>query len=221
MGVSRGDGAPAPRSARYSPQAISPATASTTWSSAPPPLGVGRANEAGEVHVVAGSPTGLDGSATTRWTQNRAGRVAGAGNGFGSSLAVGDLDGAGPAELVVGAPGSGAGSGAIIVIADVLGPATITSWSPSDRGVRVPVAADAAFGAAIAIVDLDGDGRDDIAVGAPGAAVRGLADAGRVQIMTGTSAPGFVAPARLWHRATRGVPGRPAAGEGFGSTVAS
>jgi hypothetical protein len=187
-----------------------------------PTARVGRAGAAGEVHVVAGSSTGLDASTAQRWSQTRAGEASGAGNGFGRALAIGDLDGAGVAELVVGVPGANRGAGAIVVLAGPLAsPTTVAWWSPSDRGVRVPAVAGSSFGAALALLDLDGDGRDDLAVGAPGAAFGGRAEAGRVQIMAGTTTGGFVAPAGLSHRGSRGVPGRPSAGDRFGSTIAS
>jgi hypothetical protein len=186
-----------------------------------PATRIGRASAAGAVHVVAGSAAGLDRAATTRWTQARVGQASTPGAGFGSALAIGDLDGSGIAELVVGAPGSSRGVGAIAVIGDALGSSTTAWWAPSDRGVRVASAIGSAFGASVAIVDLDGDGLDDIVIGAPGADFGERAAAGRVQIMTGTSSGGFVRPAEARHLASRGVPGRPSTGDRFGTTIAS
>ncbi|MFN3217782.1 MAG: trypsin-like serine protease [Acidimicrobiales bacterium] len=183
---------------------------------------LGRIMAAGAVHVVAGSATGLDRAATTRWTPGRAGRAATPGAGFGSALAIGDLDGSGPAELVVGAPGSSRGMGAITIVGDALGGSATTAWwAPSDRGVRVASAGSSAFGAAVAIMDLDGDGLGDVVVGAPGATFRSRPEAGRVQIMAGTSDGDFVVPDVARHLASRGVPGSPSVGDRFGATIAS
>jgi hypothetical protein len=186
-----------------------------------PSTRIGRTRGAGAVHVVAGSPTGLDRGSTTRWTQARAGGASTPGAGFGSALAIGDLDGSGTAELVVGAPGSARRIGAIAIVGDALGSATTAWWAPSDRGVRVASTIGSAFGAAVAMVDIDGDGLDDVAIGAPGADFGDRDAAGRVQIMTGTSGGGFVVPAEARHLGSRGVPGRPSAGDRFGTTIAS
>lgn len=186
-----------------------------------PAARIGRAGAAGMVHVVAGSASGLDRAATTRWTRARAGQSSAPGDAFAGALAIGDLDGSGVAELVVGAPGSGRGVGAIAVIVDALGSSTTSWWAPDDRGVRVGPTVGAAFGSAVAVADVDGDGLDDIVVGAPGADVRGRTEAGRAQIMTGTATGGVAVPAGAMHRASRGVPGRPSAGDRFGTTLAS
>jgi secreted trypsin-like serine protease len=58
-----------------------------------PATRVGRTNDAGAVHLVAGSPTGLDAALTTRWTQARAGQATTPGAAFGGALSIGDLDG--------------------------------------------------------------------------------------------------------------------------------
>jgi len=72
----------------------------------------------------------------------------------GFSLAVGDLDGDGAQEWILGAPGAG-----VVHIVD-----------PDTLEIRTTVASDhAGFGFALAVCDLSGDGRDDLLVGAPGA----------------------------------------------------
>ncbi|MFB9833889.1 FG-GAP repeat protein [Actinoallomurus acaciae] len=88
-------------------------------------------------------------------------------DGFGSALAIGDFDGGHDRELAVGAPGDGdEASGAVTV----LDPAAhrsrrITQDSDGVRGV--PERYDK-FGAAVAAVDVDHDGVDELAVGVPG-----------------------------------------------------
>jgi FG-GAP-like repeat/FG-GAP repeat len=83
-----------------------------------------------------------------------------AGGQFGASAALlGDINGDGKPEVVVGAPGTAAdaGSVAIVSLADGLILRTFPGSGAGDR-----------FGSAVAALDdLDGDGLPDIAVGAP------------------------------------------------------
>ena len=86
---------------------------------------------------------------------------------FGSSLAMGEVDGDGKADIAVGAPReftniqgrayvySGDGGGLLY---------TLDSPAPKPSGL---------FGSALAMGDADGDGRADISVGAEGEAVTG------------------------------------------------
>ncbi|APR78951.1 integrin-like protein [Minicystis rosea] len=85
---------------------------------------------------------------------------------FGQALSIGDLDGDGFADVVVGAPGEAAGAphaGAVYVYRG-----SAEGVAPEPRRIASPKAErDARFGASVAALgDVDGDGRSELAVGA-------------------------------------------------------
>ncbi|MFZ4410908.1 MAG: VCBS domain-containing protein, partial [Paracraurococcus sp.] len=94
-----------------------------------------------------------------------------AGSGLaGSSLAgIGDLNGDGRADVLVGAPGTGAGT-AYVVFGKASGtPVSLAAVGAGNGGFKVTGEAtgDAAGSAVAAIGDVNGDGRPDLLIGAP------------------------------------------------------
>ncbi len=68
--------------------------------------------------------------------------------------------------------------------------------------------------------DFDGDGYGDLAVGVPGEDVRGVKDAGAVQVLYG-SAAGPTSRDQLWHQGRAGVRNRLERADRFGQVLAS
>ncbi|MGW3816970.1 FG-GAP repeat protein [Streptomyces sp. NPDC005046] len=69
--------------------------------------------------------------------------------------------------------------------------------------------------------DYDGNGFDDVLIGAPGATVSGAKAAGYVTVQYSSSSGLSTARKSVLHQSASGVPGAAEAGDGFGSAVAS
>jgi hypothetical protein len=132
---------------------------------------------AGKAYVFLGAPGGL--------TTSPAAMIAapdGANSAFGESVSgLGDVNGDGLAEIMIGAGGVSSNTGRVYVFA---GTATVTSTTPLVTLVG-PDGAGGHFGHSIAGAgDVNGDGRADALVGAWGV---GTGYTGRVYLFTGTS----------------------------------
>ncbi|MEW1690154.1 N-acetylmuramoyl-L-alanine amidase [Streptomyces sp. NPDC091265] len=132
-------------------------------------LSVGRpaSSESGEIVTHFGSSNGLE---TTEKAVIDTGDLdpSGVGSEAGTSLAMGDTDGDGYADLLVGAPG---GAGRAYLLLGSAGRPTATGAVTFVQGSGgVPGAAEAGdrFGSAVTLTDLDGDGARDATFGAEG-----------------------------------------------------
>ena len=74
--------------------------------------------------------------------------------------------------------------------------------------------------AAPALQDFNGDGYDDLAVGAPGDTISGQAAAGSVTVLYGSPSGLVTTGANFWHQAVAGVKGDAETDDGFGEALA-
>lgn len=187
----------------------------------------GENGDAGAVNVIYGSEHGLHAYARNfnqYWTQSRAGTdVSERYDGFGASLAAGDFDGDGFDDLAIGAPGESGASGAVTVLrgsrygltasgSQFWNEALVTRSSPNSNS---------SFGLSVVAGDFNRDGRDDLAIGAPGLIVSGQDGAGGVFVLPG-SAGGLTSDNyQLWHQNIAGIAGGAEAGDRFGRALAA
>ena len=133
---------------------------------------VGGVEEAGIVYVFRGGPSGFS-DPLSGFEIYQSGTSPEDGDYLGYSLATGDFDGNGFDDLAIGVPGEDIApaddAGLLQVVlagADGLQPILAVSFLQSSLGGAVAEDEDR-FGWELSAGDLDGDGRDDLAVGAP------------------------------------------------------
>lgn len=173
----------------------------------------------GAVQVFFGSIHGIDASRDLLFTEDDFGGDAEEGDRLGWALAAGDFDGDAFDDLAIGAPFKSGGIGAVvhgghvIVLPGAVGGFEIAGaqfWSEDDFPGTAIVESGDFFGFALAAGDFDADGRDDLAIGAPGQDDEShlFDDDGEVIVIMGSN--GGLSPSR--HLAIRegqgGFPGR-------------
>ncbi|MEV4571390.1 FG-GAP and VCBS repeat-containing protein [Nonomuraea sp. NPDC049419] len=159
----------------------------------------------GVVQVYDGSPRGLVPGRELALAKPSSDR-------FGAALAAGDLDGDGRDELVVGAPSHRSGGQVTVYGLKGRKPVAIsqkTSW------VRQRASVTDQWGAALATGDFDGDGKDELVVGAPADSVRQDGQ-GSVTVVDVRARR-----ARLLTQATPGIHGAEEKWDGFGAALAT
>lgn len=186
--------------------------------------------EAGLVHVFAGSATGIviDGNIAVHEGSPGVPGVGEAYDRFGISLDGGDFDGDGVGDLAIGIAGESlaarTSSGAVVVLPGAEG-AGITGNGAKRlsqaKGVRDRPEPGDDFGHRLAVGDFNGNGRDDLAVGAPGETVDGVVGAGATHVFFGRAVGISTRNDELWQPGLNGLAGVQQANAGAGRSLAT
>jgi hypothetical protein len=188
----------------------------------------------GMVHVVFGTSDGLRTAGRRTYVQGRnfVSDSAEFGDQFGNRLAMGDFNGVGDDEVIVGVPyediGSHEDAGAVFVL-DMLGQGDVASemWHQDNIPGAGAETGDH-FGWAVAAGDFNGDGREDLAIGVPDedfgnpfVPTTFIPKAGLVHVLYGSSTGVSTSNAQIWRQDTTGIPGDVAGGDQFGYALSA
>jgi hypothetical protein len=184
----------------------------------------------GAVNVLYGTPTGLSGTGGQFFTQDSPG-VPGAAepdDGFGRTLAVGDFDRDGFADLAIGVldedVGSIADAGAVNVLYGTPGGLTGAGgqiFTQNSPGVGSAAEPGDSFGFALAAGDFDHDGFADLAIGAPDENAGTIANAGAVNVLYGAAGGLTGVGSQIFTQNSLGVPGVAERDDNFGYALAA
>ncbi|MET7640889.1 FG-GAP repeat protein [Streptomyces sp. NPDC005438] len=161
-------------------------------------------------HVMLGGADGF----TRSDTVGAAGYVGGD-----SATDVGDVDGDGYDDVVLGS--NDEDEKVTVVYGSASGPSDRTQrfdqslpdfYGAQEKGDRL--------GSCVAVADVDGDGRAEIALGISGEDFSGLKDAGSVALLHGGDSGVTGEGSQVLHQNTKGVPGVAESGDEFGSACA-
>ena len=186
-------------------------------------------DDAGLVHVIPGAPTGLTAAGSQVWTQDTAGIADGVefGDGFGATLAVGDLNSTAGQDLAIGVPNDDVvafpdDGGLVHVIfgsATGLVAAGSQLWSQNSPSVADSVETGDRFGSALAVGKLNTDGFAELVVGVPDESVGAVAGAGVVHVLPGTATGVTGTGSQLWSQNSPGIHDSVEVGDSFGAAL--
>ncbi|GGZ13020.1 FG-GAP and VCBS repeat-containing protein [Streptomyces poonensis] len=145
---------------------------------------------------------------------------------------IGDVNGDGYGDIVTGqswdpgkdssdtVPGSSTGGKVNIIYGSASGPATVKAVTQNSGNVPGSSERGDWFGSELSLGDVNGDGKTDLVVGAPGEDLDGVANAGGVTVLYGSASGVNTASGyQFFAQSTAGVPGTDEKNDYFGGEV--
>ncbi|WP_405892166.1 VCBS repeat-containing protein [Streptomyces sp. NBC_00104] len=170
----------------------------------------------GYLGVLRGGPGDIGSSHTVLSDDGTTGSAAW----WSSAVATGDINGDGYDDLVTADEAGVEGGSFMVRYGSATGlPLKGRTYHQDSPGVPGTDEVGDDFGSALALGDVTGDGRADLAVGAPYEDVNGKRNVGDVVLLKGGADGLTTTGAQSFHQATTGVPGAAEAGDHFGSSL--
>jgi hypothetical protein len=186
--------------------------------------------DAGAVNVLYGGATGLSSEDDQVWYQDVADveDVSELNDHFGSSLASGDLNGDGYADLAIGVPDEDvvavANAGAVNVLYGSSTGLTATGdqfWTQDSTAINDTAETSDHFGFSVAVANFGKSSPADLAIGIPNEDLSGIESVGAVAVLFGTSTGVTATGDQLWSQDSSGVPGTAEDDDEFGWSLAA